>query len=105
MEDAEHRKGRIRFLYKKQQEFEAERRRLIEKLRRNCLHGNFAQYNGFPVATAPCVRMCRDCGFEEEGMVEKRSSTFLGCASSVLYMYQVNRGRDEFLQYLPIFIE
>ncbi|MEK7498627.1 MAG: hypothetical protein AAB611_02070 [Patescibacteria group bacterium] len=96
MEDTEHRRGRIRFLYNKQKELEEERRRQIEKLRRNCSHENFAQY-GSPAVTTLCVRMCRDCGLEEEGTVEKPSSTFLGHASSLLYLYQVNRGRDDFL--------
>ncbi|MBI5153054.1 MAG: hypothetical protein HZA36_01160 [Parcubacteria group bacterium] len=98
MEDAEHRKGRIRFLYKKQRDLEAERKRLIVVLQRNCLHTKFLlATNNVPLSTQ-CTWLCIECGLEESGRLDVSSETFVGIPNEKISLARLKDYRTDYLQ-------
>ncbi len=104
MEDAEHRRMRIQYVHKKQKELEAERIRLVKKLRRHCLHTNFITAIDNRLDFTWRVHLCTDCGFEEANNLWYRSPVFTGNPCSEIDILCLKEYRTDYLQ-VPTIIE
>lgn len=104
MEDAEHLRGRIFFVYRKQKELEAERIRLVKRLRGRCLHTNFitAIDNRFDFDWR--VHLCMICGFEEGNNLWCQSPVFKGSPLVEVDILNLKEYRSDYLQ-IPVVIE